>query len=89
MNQVTIPLEKELSHVKGVQEMSSMSSSGHTSITLDFDLSKDMDAAVRDVQSALNRAEGSLPSEINSRPTYSRQEGSRRVDYVFPLNFRK
>ncbi|MBA3236719.1 MAG: efflux RND transporter permease subunit [Parachlamydiaceae bacterium] len=74
LNQLTIPLEKELIHVKGVQEMSSTSSSGSTIITLDFDLSKNMDEAVRDVQSALNRADGYLPSAVDPRPTYSRQE---------------
>ncbi|MBA3602296.1 MAG: efflux RND transporter permease subunit [Parachlamydiaceae bacterium] len=76
LNQVTIPLEKELAHVKGVQGMTSTSSSGQSNITLDFDLSKDMEAAVRDVQSALNRAEGGLPSEVDPLPAYSRQEGN-------------
>lgn len=75
LNQLTIPLEKELIHVKGVQEMSSSSSSGSTHITLDFELSKNMDEAVRDVQAALNRANGYLPSDVDPRPTYSRQEG--------------
>lgn len=76
LNQVTIPLEKELTQVKGVQEMSSTSSSGHSSISLDFELSKNMDQAIRDVQAALNRAEVHLPIEIDPRPTYSRQEGN-------------
>lgn len=75
LNQLTSPLEDELIHVKGVQEMTSTSSSGSTSITLEFDLSKNMDEAVRDVQAALNRADGYLPVEIDPRPTYSRQEG--------------
>lgn len=79
LNQLTIPLEKELSHVKGVQEMSSTSSPGFTHITLDFDLSKNMDEAIRDVQSALNRAEGSLPAEVDPRPSYSRQEGNQET----------
>lgn len=76
MNQVTIPLEKELSHVKGLQEMSSKSSSGHSSISLTFDFSKNMDEAVRDVQAAINRAEDHLPNEINERPSYDLQENS-------------
>lgn len=76
LNQVTIPLEKELAQVKGVQEMSSSSSVGHSHITLDFDLSKNMNEAIRDVQDALSRAEGLLPSDLSDRPTYSRQEGS-------------
>jgi hydrophobic/amphiphilic exporter-1 (mainly G- bacteria), HAE1 family len=76
LNLLTIPLEKELTQVKGVQEMTSSSSAGHTHITLDFDLSKDMNEAVRDVQDALNRAEGQLPSDIDERPVYSREEGN-------------
>lgn len=76
LNQVTIPLEKELTHVKGVQEISSTSSPGHTHISLTFDLSKNMDEAIRDVQAALNRAEGHLPREVDERPTYHLQEDS-------------
>lgn len=79
LNQITIPLEKELTHVKGVEEMSSTSSSGSSVITLDFDLSKNMDEAIRDVQAALNRAEGLLPPEVDPRPTYSRQEGGQEM----------
>lgn len=74
LNQVTIPLEKELTHVKGVQEMKSVSSAGSSSISLSFDLSKDMDEAIRDVQSALNRAESRLPKDLDPRPTYELQE---------------
>lgn len=76
LNQVTIPLEKELTHIKGVEEISSKSSSGHSSISLSFALSKDMNVAVRDVQAAINNVEASLPKEVDSRPTYHLQEGS-------------
>jgi len=76
LNQVTIPLEKELTHVKGVQEMNSTSSLGHSSISLAFDLSKDMDEAVRDVQAALKRAEPHMPNDLNPRPSYSLHEDS-------------
>jgi len=76
LNQVTIPLEKELTHVKGLHEMSSISSPGSTSISLSFDLSKNMDEAIRDVQSALNRATPHLPSDLLPRPAYHLQEGS-------------
>lgn len=75
LNQLTIPLEDELVRVKGVQEMTSTSLPGATDILLDFDLSKNMDEAVRDVQAALNRADGYLSADIDPRPTYSRQEG--------------
>lgn len=76
LNQVTIPLEKELTHVKGVQEMKSVSSPGSSSISLTFDLSKNMDEAIRDVQSALNRAEAHLPKDLDPRPSYELQEDS-------------
>jgi HAE1 family hydrophobic/amphiphilic exporter-1 len=76
LNLVTIPLEKELLQVKGLQEISSRSSQGHSSISLSFDLEKNMDQAIRDVQSALNRAEGILPREVNPRPAYHLQEDS-------------
>lgn len=76
LNQVTIPLEKELAHVKGVEEMSSRSGPGRSSISLSFDLGKNMDEAIRDVQSALSRAEGVLPRDIDDRPVYKLQEDS-------------
>ena len=76
LNQVTIPLEKELTHVKGIQEISSISSPGNASISLTFDLSKEMNEAIRDVQAALNRAEPSLPRDLDPRPTYHLQEDS-------------
>lgn len=76
LNQVTIPLEKELTHVKGIQEISSASSTGHTHISLEFDLSKDMNEAIRDVQAALNRADPKLPKELDPRPSYSMHEGA-------------
>lgn len=76
LNLVTIPLEKELTHVKGLQEMTSTSSQGMSSIALSFDLSKEMSEAIRDVQAALNRAESSLPRDLDVRPAYHLQEGS-------------
>lgn len=74
LNQVTIPLEKELLNVSGVQEMTSQSSPGISQISLSFDLSKNMDEATRAVQLSLNRAENKLPQEID-RPTYQLLEG--------------
>lgn len=74
LNEVTIPLEKELTHVKGVQEISSTSSQGHSNISLSFDLSKNMDEAIRDVQAAINRAD--VPNDLDPRPAYYLQEGS-------------
>lgn len=76
LNQVTIPLEKELTQVKGTLEMKSTSSPGWSTISLTFDLSKDMDEAIRDVQSALNRAIPLLPQELDPRPYYELQQNS-------------
>lgn len=76
LNLVTVPLEKELIQVKGLQEIASKSSQGYTSISLSFDLEKNMDQAIRDVQSALNRAEGRLPREVDPKPAYHLQEDS-------------
>lgn len=75
-NLVTIPLEKELGHVKGLQEMDSTSSAGMSSISLTFDINKNMDQAARDVQSALNRTDPQLPRDVDPRPTYQLQEDS-------------
>ena len=83
LNQVTIPLEKELVHVKGVREIASESTSGFSSISLTFDLSKDMNEAIRDVQTALSRAEGQLPNDLDPRPAYHLQEGSQEPIMYF------
>lgn len=83
LTQVTTPLEKELTHVKGVEEMVSTTSTGASQISLTFDLSKDMNEAIRDVQDALNRAERTLPSDIDARPSYSRQaDGEAPIMYM-------
>ena len=79
LNSVTIPLEKALTHVKGVKEMTSRSSPGSSSISLSFDFSKDMNEAIRDVQAALNHAESSLPNDLNPRPAYSLREDSQEL----------
>lgn len=76
LNQLTIPLENELSHVKGVEEMVSVSSAGRTVISLKFSLGKDMDGAIRDIQAAINRAETHMPRDMSPRPYYRRQQGS-------------
>ncbi len=67
---VATPLERQLSRIAGVNEMTSASSLGSTSITLQFDLKRDIDAAARDVQAAINAARGYLPANLPSNPTY-------------------
>lgn len=83
LNLVTIPLEKELIQVKGLEEITSRSSQGHTSISLSFGLEKNMDQAIRDVQSALNRVDATLPGEVDPRPAYHLQEdGQEPIMYI-------
>jgi len=67
---VAAPLEKQLGHIAGVNEMTSGSNLGTTSITLQFDLSRNIDGAARDVQAAINAARANLPANMPSNPTY-------------------
>jgi multidrug efflux pump len=67
---VATPLERQLGHIAGVTEMTSASSLGSTSITIQFDLSRDIDGAARDVESAINAARTYLPTNLPSNPTY-------------------
>jgi len=67
---VATPLERSLSDISGVSSMTSSSSLGTTSITLQFDLSRNIDAAAQDVQTAINAAGGKLPKALPSPPTY-------------------
>ncbi len=67
---VATPLERQFGHIAGVTEMTSSSSLGTTSITLQFDLSRDIDGAARDVEAAINAARTYLPANLPSNPTY-------------------
>ncbi|HYB89467.1 MAG TPA: multidrug efflux RND transporter permease subunit [Candidatus Binataceae bacterium] len=67
---VATPLERQFGRIAGVTEMTSMSSLGTTSIVLQFDLSRDINAAARDVQAAINAARGQLPTSLPSNPNY-------------------
>jgi len=67
---VATPLERALGRIAGVTEMTSSSSMGSTHITLQFDLSRSIDGAARDVQAAINAARSLLPSGLPSNPTY-------------------
>src|SRR6266545_756057 len=67
---VATPLERQFGRIAGVTEMTSSSGLGSTSITLQFDLSRDVDAAARDVQAAINAARGQLPANLPSNPRY-------------------
>jgi len=67
---VATPLERQFGHIASVTEMTSSSSLGSTSITLQFDLNRDIDAAARDVEAAINAARGYLPINLPNNPTY-------------------
>jgi len=69
---VATPLESEFSTIPGVENMTSSSSVGTTNITLQFDLNRSVDAAAQDVQAAISRSQGSLPTDMPSPPSYSK-----------------
>jgi multidrug efflux pump len=67
---VATPLERQFARISGITEMTSSSNLGSTSIVLQFDLSRDIDAAARDVQAAINAARSQLPANLPNNPTY-------------------
>jgi multidrug efflux pump len=67
---VATPLERQLGHIAGVTEMTSSSTLGSTSITIQFDLSRNIDGAARDVEAAINAARTYLPANLPGNPTY-------------------
>ena len=67
---VATPLERQFGRIAAVTEMTSSSSIGQTNITLQFDLNRNIDAAARDVEAAINAARGYLPADLPSNPTY-------------------
>jgi multidrug efflux pump len=67
---VATPLERQLGHIAGVTEMTSSSGLGSTNITIQFDLSRDIDGAARDVEAAINAARTYLPANLPGNPTY-------------------
>ncbi len=67
---VATPLERQFSRIAAVTEMTSTSSLGGTAITLQFELNRDINAAARDVEAAINAARGYLPANLPSNPSY-------------------
>ena len=67
---IATPLERQFGHIAGVTEMTSSSSLGSTSVTLQFDLSRNIDGAARDVEAAINAARTYLPADLPGNPTY-------------------
>ena len=73
---VAAPLERQFGHIAGLTEMTSTSDLGSTSISLQFDLSRDVDAAARDVQAAINAARSYLPANLPGNPTWRKSNPS-------------
>ncbi|MBK9798007.1 MAG: multidrug efflux RND transporter permease subunit [Holophagaceae bacterium] len=67
---VATPLERQFGRIAGITEMTSASRLGGTDITLQFDLGRNIDAAARDVQAAINAARGDLPANLPNNPSY-------------------
>jgi multidrug efflux pump len=67
---VATPLERQFGRISGVNQMTSSSQLGSTGIALQFDLNRNIDAAARDVQAAINAARSQLPSNLPSNPGY-------------------
>ncbi|RKG86913.1 multidrug efflux RND transporter permease subunit [Corallococcus terminator] len=67
---VATPLERQLGRIAGITQMTSASNLGATSIVVQFDLSRNIDGAARDVQAAINAARSNLPANLPNNPTY-------------------
>ncbi|GAA4502935.1 efflux RND transporter permease subunit [Pseudaeromonas paramecii] len=73
---VASPLERTLGQIAGITELSSRSSQGSTRLIIQFDLNRNIDGAARDVQAAINAAQGLLPTSMPSLPTYRKANPS-------------
>jgi multidrug efflux pump len=67
---IATPLERQFGHIAGITEMTSSSTLGTTGVTLQFDLSRDIDGAARDVEAGINAARTYLPANLPANPTY-------------------
>jgi HAE1 family hydrophobic/amphiphilic exporter-1 len=71
-NNVATPLERQFMQIPGLELVTSSNGQGHSSFTLQFDLSKNLDGAATDVQAAISRAKGQLPMDLPSDPTFTK-----------------
>src|ERR1044072_1689695 len=71
-NNIATPLERQFMQINGLEVVTSKSTQGVATFTLQFDLDKNIDAAATDVQTAISQASGTLPSDLPSPPTYSK-----------------
>ena len=82
---VATPLERQFSTIAGISQMSSVNSLGSTQITVQFNLSRNIDAAAQDVQAAISAAGGLLPSTMPRPPTYQKTNPADQAVYYLSL----
>jgi len=82
---VTTPLERSFGRIAGITEMTSSSNTGQANITMQFDLDRNIDAAARDVQAAINAARGQLPANLPNNPGYRKQNPSDQPILILAL----
>jgi hydrophobe/amphiphile efflux-1 (HAE1) family protein len=83
---VATPLEQQFAAIPALDQMTSTSGTGSLSITLQFDLSRNIDAAAEDVQQAINAASGLLPSDLPSPPTYRKTNPADRPVLIYAVH---
>src|SRR6202049_587431 len=83
---VATPLEKEFSTIAGIDSMTSTSRLGNTDITMQFDLSRNIDGAAQDVQAAISRVQGQLPTNMPSPPTFQKVNPADQPVYFMALS---
>jgi len=85
---VATPLERQFGRIAGITEMTSSSGLGSTSITMQFDLNRDINGAARDVQAAINAARSYLPANLPSNPSYRKVNPADAPIMIFALTSR-
>jgi hydrophobe/amphiphile efflux-1 (HAE1) family protein len=83
---VATPLEQQFAAIPGLDQMTSTSGLGTTSITLQFDLARNIDGAAEDVQTAINAASGLLPKDLPSPPTFKKTNPADRAILIYAVS---
>ena len=83
---IASPLEQQFMQIPGIEMITSRNSMGASSIILQFSLNKDIDAAATDVQSAIQRAMGNLPSDLPSPPSFTKDNPNDMPIYIISVN---
>jgi hydrophobe/amphiphile efflux-1 (HAE1) family protein len=83
---IATPLEQQFAAIQGLDQMTSTSGLGNTSITLQFELSRNIDGAAQDVQTAINAASGVLPKNLPTPPTYKKVNPADRAILIYAIH---